>query len=311
MGTLVSAGGDREIPLRCHHLVGRSQACHLRLNDPEISAVHAALRWTDRGWELGDLGSRNGTRVDGHPVGSGQWVPLVEGSEIAFGAAGARWVLRSGAAPTARAFPDDGGPAQEEQGGLLSLPSPEEPAALIYRDNDGSWVVEGALGELTPYGGEPILVAGRSWQLELPDLDPRTPLVQNAGLAGATLRFFVSADEEYVELRVVTRGVEHDLGARAHHYLLLTLARLRLKDREASGKGASEHGWVSLDRLSRMLRLEERPMNLQIFRIRRQFSELGLGDAADVVERRRGTGQLRVGLANLVISPLGGDTTAG
>jgi DNA-binding NtrC family response regulator len=46
-------------------LVGSSPVCALRLADPAVSRRHLALEMTDDGWHLRDLGSTNGTRVDG------------------------------------------------------------------------------------------------------------------------------------------------------------------------------------------------------------------------------------------------------
>ena len=40
----------------------------LVLDDPEASRRHAAIVRTDSGYELEDLGSKNGTTVDGKPV---------------------------------------------------------------------------------------------------------------------------------------------------------------------------------------------------------------------------------------------------
>src|SRR5262245_56048795 len=74
--------------IRCHlltrHLVGRSSLAHLRLADPGISAEHAILCWTGREWEVHDLGSRNGTTVDGRRLAQGERAPLARGAAIGF-----------------------------------------------------------------------------------------------------------------------------------------------------------------------------------------------------------------------------------
>ena len=46
-------------------VVGRNAACRLVLEDAKVSAVHAEFVATDKGVRVRDLGSRNGTRVNG------------------------------------------------------------------------------------------------------------------------------------------------------------------------------------------------------------------------------------------------------
>jgi pSer/pThr/pTyr-binding forkhead associated (FHA) protein len=51
--------------------------------DPEVSRVHAELRHRDGQWLAVDLGSRNGTTVNGRPVGRH---PLRDGDRLRLGA---------------------------------------------------------------------------------------------------------------------------------------------------------------------------------------------------------------------------------
>ena len=37
-------------------------------DDPRVSGTHARLEWTGRGWTLRDLGSKNGTFVEGKRI---------------------------------------------------------------------------------------------------------------------------------------------------------------------------------------------------------------------------------------------------
>jgi pSer/pThr/pTyr-binding forkhead associated (FHA) protein len=48
--------------------IGRSDACDLVLGDQSVSRRHAQLSRTSVGWLLSDLGSTNGTRVNGWRV---------------------------------------------------------------------------------------------------------------------------------------------------------------------------------------------------------------------------------------------------
>ncbi len=60
--------------------IGRDQACDLILGDQSVSRFHARLNRSAGGWLLGDLGSTNGTMVNGwrirYPVAvcAGDWV---------------------------------------------------------------------------------------------------------------------------------------------------------------------------------------------------------------------------------------------
>ncbi len=64
--------------------VGRLDPLEVVLNDNSVSRYHAEVRSTDRGWRLRDLGSTNGTRLNGVRLGTGQW-PIQERDLLQFG----------------------------------------------------------------------------------------------------------------------------------------------------------------------------------------------------------------------------------
>jgi pSer/pThr/pTyr-binding forkhead associated (FHA) protein len=66
-------------------VLGRSDDCDCVLNDPTVSRSHARLSFRDGSWWLGDLGSANGTRVNGWRV-IGE-VEVRPGDSVSFGAA--------------------------------------------------------------------------------------------------------------------------------------------------------------------------------------------------------------------------------
>ena len=68
MGVLERADGARRIALGGRVLAGRGERCDLRLASPRASGEHAVLTWRDGGWHVRDLGSRNGTLIDGEPL---------------------------------------------------------------------------------------------------------------------------------------------------------------------------------------------------------------------------------------------------
>lgn len=49
-------------------IVGRRRACHVVIDDPYVSALHCELVFERQGWSIRDLGSKNGTRVNGRTI---------------------------------------------------------------------------------------------------------------------------------------------------------------------------------------------------------------------------------------------------
>ena len=65
--------------------IGRTQDCDLRIPDMSVSRHHAQLAREQDGWLLSDLGSHNGTRINGWLVRDP--VPLRPGDTVQFGSA--------------------------------------------------------------------------------------------------------------------------------------------------------------------------------------------------------------------------------
>src|SRR4051812_16096131 len=64
-------------------LIGRSRRCDFVVADPSVSRRHALLLRSRDGWTLYDLGSTNGTRVNGWRV---ERAALRQGDEVELGA---------------------------------------------------------------------------------------------------------------------------------------------------------------------------------------------------------------------------------
>ncbi len=71
-------------------LIGRVPGSGLRLNDSSVSRQHAELSGAGQGWLLRDLGSANGTWVNGRRVADA--VPVGPGDHVRFGAVAFRLV---------------------------------------------------------------------------------------------------------------------------------------------------------------------------------------------------------------------------
>ena len=115
------------------------------------------------------------------------------------------------------------------------------------------------------------------------------------------LLFTVSRDEEFVTIQLESAGVTRDLGSRGHNYLLLTLARRRLSD-AADGLPESLCGWIYQDDLAHDPSMVGPQLNIDVFRIRKQFAAIGVGDAASIIERRPRTRQIRIGTPHINIT---------
>lgn len=65
--------------------VGRTEENQIRIEDASISSRHAELVQSGSGYVLKDLGSTNGTLLNGEAVAAGEERPLSEGDRIRFG----------------------------------------------------------------------------------------------------------------------------------------------------------------------------------------------------------------------------------
>jgi Protein of unknown function (DUF3662)/FHA domain len=79
---LLVGGGRRNVLSGSRVVVGRSREADIVLQDPNVSRRHAELRRDDGGWQVVDLGSTNGIKVNGRRVDSQQ---LSAGDQITIG----------------------------------------------------------------------------------------------------------------------------------------------------------------------------------------------------------------------------------
>jgi len=117
------------------------------------------------------------------------------------------------------------------------------------------------------------------------------------------LSFSVAKDEEYVNLHAISERSNVDLGERSHNFLLLTLARQRLAD-ASRGLPDTSCGWIYVDELAHDPSMAPPRLNLDVLRIRRHLTSHGIIGAANVIERRRSTRQLRLGTGRISIAIL-------
>ncbi|MEM1413323.1 MAG: FHA domain-containing protein [Myxococcota bacterium] len=314
---------DTSLTLAERTLVGRAESCHLKLRDRRVSGQHALIYYDAGRWWLRDLGSRNGTYVDGRVVQPAEPRPLVPGSRLQFHASGAApWLFSDDGPPRASAFRlgAAGSGVREEavvvaDAGFMLLPEVNAPEVQIHAHPQGwsaEWVVSGETFE--PADGQTLSLEGTTWRLSLPPRGPGTSLPPptesersdfRPGLPFLHLRVRVSRDRESVQVVAKLGRREVRLAPRACHELLLLLAEARIADQAQPQLRPAEHGWVYADLLAEELGHGRGKLNVDVCRLRKQFArQLGISDAAGVIERRPRTQQLRVGIEHLVVEPM-------
>jgi hypothetical protein len=308
MGRLMKLDSEEVWSLAREELIGRSKSCDRLLDDRHVSGQHASIRWTGKAWELHDLASRNGTFVQGRRLAARERVLLLPQMRIQFGLSSAEWVLVDASPPLAVAIRVRDRQRVVESAGLIALPSEAVPRMFLELDEQGRWVCEPASGvdARVIEDDATLMVEGEAWRFRT-----ATPAAGTSGSSSArtsvdslVLRFRVSPDEEQVQLLADISGKTLPVDTRAHHYLLLTLARERLAQARAGSSSALSHGWIHQDTMSRMLKKSPTLLNVEIYRARRQFAELGVRDAARIIERRRDTGEIRLGCSSFEIERL-------
>lgn len=298
MAILINTADGQRVVLTAQHVFGRGRTCSTVLTDAEASRLHASVRWAGHCWELRDL-SRNGTLLDGRKVPSHVALVLGLGQRLSFGPeAASQWEIQDLAPPGPLLLPLDGGaPVPLSRSNLL--PGVHDAVISIVQEGNGQWHCTTQEGVRILQEGDELAFAGRRWRFFAVTSNEDQVTQENAG-GGSTppgpcqLRFRVSLDEEHVHLDMSYADRTLAMGERTHHYLLLTLARLRTADAER-GLAGGDQGWVSQVRLGKMLGLDASHLNIQIFRLRQQVIQVLGRDLVPppLIERRRG--ELRLG----------------
>lgn len=304
MATLINNQTQQRHLLQSHHSFGRLQcSVDTQISDAYISKVHAFIEWNEKHWILWDVSS-NGTWVNGKKLVRDKVAHLQQGDTITFAS-------KSGNAFTVHDInpPCDCLIPVEHEGKAIELeyfhvlPAKQsQPVVLSYNNQTYSWWQEklddnveqaSVCSELTDR--EIVVVDGLSWQLQINRCIADTQILRPTltSLDQLTLNFQVSLDEESTHLTMESDDQCIDLLVRSHHYLTLTLARQRFKDIEA-GVDESEQGWIYAELLAKDLGIDPSHLNIQIYRIRKQFVD-ALNNSCDSSELiQRSVGKLRL-----------------
>lgn len=300
MGLLKLPSGERVLLLD-EHVLGRSSSCDTTLEHHDTSSRHALFYWAEGHWWVRDLGSTNGTRLDGRRLSAGVPERLSANAQLVLGKS--QVVLLDDGAPLPAAMCVETGELHTGEGSVIVIEQAADAAASIYLEHGAKWWLETGGSVESLVDGQVFRCGSLSYRFFAASGRVRTvPLsVQALRLANVQLEFRVSLDEEVVELKGSTGDQVIDFGCRAHNYTLLTLARRRQADAEDPNLPQTSHGWVDAHDLIRQLGSNETRLSVEVTRIRQQFSKAGFDDAADIVERRRGTRQLRIGTARFSV----------
>lgn len=299
MGVLESDG--KRCVLGADQLIGREPGAALRLNDESVSWRHASLRWTGQAWELQDLGSTNGTFLDGRRIAPGARMLLRMGSELRFGETQDVWSLADTEPPGTSLVDVATGERISALDDLIAVPKEGEPELFISRQVNDTWVAESADRVWEPRVFDLLTVGARQYRFEPGGPVYATTAGQSLQLTPSVLALELaySLDEEHVEITIVHGERRIALRPRAHSYLLLILAREREKDQADLSIAPAHQGWVYQDQLLKMLQTNPTQLAVDIYRARKQFSEAGVIDAGQLVERRCTTHELRIGVSRL------------
>lgn len=304
MGTLIHLPSRRAALLSVRQVVGRSRKTDLRIPNRRVSAEHAIIAWSGVGWMVRDLGSTNGTFVDGKALAVGERIRLRRNSLLAFGDAEDAWRLVSDSPPLPSIVNLSDGSRLEQEGPIIGIPSGADPEVTVYWSKTG-WMVE------RDGSGEPLLdtsrvtVDGIEYEIQFPEElagtlagaeeedDTGEPLsgfrfiFRNHGSAG------IGMDAEGRSGRLLLRP-------RAHHATMLHLAKQRLHDIQA-GVSVEDAGWLSYDETAAALGVDPKTLNVHIYRARQELARHGICGASAVVERRSHTKEVRFGGAAVTI----------
>lgn len=303
MSKLTRTDGSRRVLLRHDMSIGRSSQSDLRIDNPLVSSLHAQIRWTGAVWVVKDLGSTNGTQLDGVTLEAGVPTPVSVGAALDFGRSGDRWTLESGLAPSA--FAVCGEQVVEAVADRVGLPSNDDPVLIIAPDAHGAWLAERVSTgeEWSVKDRQEIRLGVATWVLHLPGiLQSTVGRGEDAlSLPNLSLHFMARCGDEHVEIRARRWDREVELGAYTSYYLLLYLARARLEDAARGDVSSGEEGWRHQDEVLNDLRIDKLKLFTDTFRAKQYFAARGVLRTSSLIERRRDSGQIRLGVPQVTI----------
>lgn len=293
MAILLNAETNQKVTLLAHQLLGRNLEMHnIVLQNKHASRMHAIINWDGESWGVRDS-STNGTFLNGDRLPSGSVFKLQQGDRMHFGHIKSdAWVLVDDEPPKSMLLPTSADLPIIELSAITALPSEESPEVMLYLSADGDWICESHNGTSVLSNNDLVGVSDKVWRFMDVKAVTQTQSANECVQLFPTdvgFQFQVSQNEEHVFVTLKVSDQAYDLGERAHHYLLLELARKRLHDK-AEGVGEAEQGWVDKDLLCKSLGMSESHINIQIYRLRKQLISVlpHIQVSQKIIERRNG-----------------------
>jgi hypothetical protein len=298
MARLTSLRDGSSVLLATDTRIGRAPGNDLLIPDGHVSSLHANLQWRGHGWLINDLGSTNGTFVDGRRLQDRERCPLQRGNRIGFGQVQPGWELTDDAEPRPFATNLETGQQVEMDGdGGIVLPGPTP--CVIYEDLEQGWSVETG-GVTTRLRADGLVLSGPGWKISLPPPGPRESTMHGTlfTLATVHLRLLVSRDQERVTVELQQGGPAKRIPPKEPFVLLWLLAKARLED-----KGGAEHdrGWADIEELVDFTGKAHRVVDEYVRRIGRYLTAAGIAEGTSIIEVNPGRRRLRIPPERLTI----------
>jgi pSer/pThr/pTyr-binding forkhead associated (FHA) protein len=283
----------RPTPLSADNVIGSGPCSWPRIVHDALSSAHALVQWRTDAWRIVDLGSTNGTWVDGARLPPWTPTPIAPTHRIVFGDVSAGRFQVPATGPSLFAVQvGSGRVARPDPPTLLRIGTSETGLQASVRQTPAGWRLEedGDDAGLLARDG-PIL--GGSWRVHLPGRMPTAQLVDAPRLSELTLTLSLGRFEEHVRAEVVGPDGWRCSWERAHWYVAWLLASELVSDTGASREG---RGWIDALELTRMAgRKRKNDLDQYISKIRKDLTSAGVSYGSDIVQSR--TGQRRLGLS--------------
>lgn len=297
-----------EILLFTDQTIGRDPRCTNVLRGDAVSRFHARIRWNGNQWTVKDLGSRNGTYINGRRKATGESHRMQVGDRLLFGDRNEEYLFADESEPSSClvTYDKQGNETQILLSHLLPLPSEERPLCTIFSGNDNIFYFENETGDILPLEhGQQIIVDATVYQTVLangPNDSPQTlkeELLLRDAQEEVHLDIAVAPDEESAEVIVHIGDSKHILQPKVHFYLLAHLARIRASQTPSPVAPSLEsredsNGWVDCEVICDDLLINREHLAQQVFRVRQDFKKCHPVIAERIIDRRL-RGKVRIG----------------